>query len=374
LTDLASQSSRSATRTGPIDAIDAIEAIEATLRRFFADRRADAAVIGHRYATAVAELEGYVLRGGKRVRPAFAWMGWIGAGGDESGPAAPAVLRTCAALELLHASALIHDDIVDASPTRRGHRAAHVYFADQHRARRWSGDPDGFGIGAAILVGDLAQAWADDMVRTSKLSADAQTRVGPVWSAVRTEVVCGQLLDLAAEASGDEGIDSALLVNRYKTASYTVERPLHIGAAIAGADAELVAAYRAFGAGVGIAFQLRDELLGVFGDPAVTGKPSGDDIREGKRTVLLAMALKHADERDPGAAGYLRQKIGTDVSEDELGSIRSILADVGAVDGMERDIVRHTDRAIEALEKSSATLHAKARLAEMAISATQRSR
>jgi geranylgeranyl diphosphate synthase type I len=191
---------------------------------------------------------------------------------------------------------------------------------------------------------------------------------------MRTEVLSGQLLDLTAEASSDEDIDTALRIDRYKTASYTVERPLHIGAAIAGGDADLVAAYRAFGADIGIAFQLRDDLLGVFGDPAVTGKPSGGDLREGKRTVLFAAALRYADERDPDAARFLRAKIGTDISDDELCAIRAILTDIGAVDYVERDIARRTDQAIAALEVSSATIYAKNRLAAMAISATQRTR
>ncbi|WP_329031395.1 polyprenyl synthetase family protein [Streptomyces sp. NBC_01725] len=354
------------------DALVSAGTVDAALRGFFADRRADADAIGPGFATAVAELEGYVLRGGKRVRPAFAWTGWIGAGGDGSGPAADAVLRCCTALELLHASALIHDDIIDASLTRRGFPAAHVTFADRHRARRWSGDPEAFGAGAAILIGDLAQAWADDMVHTSGLPAEAKARVMPVWSAIRTEVLGGQLLDLTAEASGDEDIDSALRVNRYKTASYTVERPLHIGAAIAGAAPGLVAAYRTFGVNVGIAFQLRDDLLGVFGDPAVTGKPSGDDLREGKRTVLLASALRRADESDPAGAEFLRAKIGTDISDDELGRIRAVIIATGAVDHIERDIARRTDRALTVLGTSGATDQAKDRLAEMAISATQR--
>lgn len=348
------------------------EAVDGALRDFLAARRREAEAVGGGFADAVAELEGYVLRGGKRVRPTFAWTGWLGAGGDESSPAAAPVLRTCAALELLHASALIHDDIIDASLTRRGSPAAHVTFADRHRALGWSGDPGTYGTGAAILAGDLAQAWADDMIRTSGLPAEAHARIGPVWSALRTEVLCGQLLDLTAEASCDEDVDTALRIDRYKTASYTVERPLHIGAAVAGADDVLIAAYRAFGADIGIAFQLRDDLLGVFGDPAVTGKPSGDDLREGKRTVLLATALRHADERDPAAAAFLRAKIGTAVSADELAAVRAVLTDTGAVDRVERDIARRTERAVAALEASGATLTARSRLAAMAVSATQR--
>jgi geranylgeranyl diphosphate synthase, type I len=349
-------------------------AIEAALRDFFAARRAETDVVGQDFAAAVAELENYVLRGGKRIRPAFAWLGWVGAGGDPSGPEATAVLTACAGFELLHAWGLIHDDIIDASPTRRGHPAAHVTFAQWHRDRRYSGDPDAFGIGAAILIGDLAQIWADVMVRASGLPADALARVGPVWSAVRTEVLYGQLIDLINQAGDTEDVDSAQRVNRYKTASYTVERPLHFGAAIAGADAGLVAAYRAFGTDIGIAFQLRDDVLGVFGDPAVTGKPSGDDLREGKRTVLLATALQRADESDPDAARFLRAKIGNELSAADLATARAVLVDTGAVAETEKMITLRTDRAMAVLEACSADPAVKRQLAALAIKATQRTR
>jgi len=347
-------------------------AVDAAIRDFFTERRAEADALGQDFAAMVAELESYVLRGGKRIRPAFAWLGWIGAGGDPHDSVATAVLNACVGFELLHASGLIHDDIIDASRTRRGHPAAHVTYAEWHRARRFSGDPDAFGTGTAILIGDLAMIWADVLVRASGLPADAHARVSPVWSAVRSEVMYGQLLDLISQASDDEDVDAALRINQYKTASYTVERPLQFGAAIAGADTDLVAAYRAFGADVGIAFQLRDDLLGVFGDPMVTGKPAGDDLREGKRTVLLATALKRADEHDPDAAGFLRAKIGTDLSSDDLARIRAILVDVGAVEHVERQIALRADQAIAVLEASNATSAAKHKLAEMAIKATQR--
>ncbi|MFF2861877.1 polyprenyl synthetase family protein [Streptomyces rubiginosohelvolus] len=357
---------------GHPETVVAPELFDTALRQFFAERRRDADAIGPSVVHAVGELESYLLRGGKRIRPVFAWLGWLGAGGDPAGPAAPAVARTCAALELLHASALLHDDIIDASLTRRGFPAAHVTFAQQHRAHGWSGDPADYGTGAAILVGDLALVWADDLIRTSGLPDRAQARVGPVWSAMRSEVLCGQLLDLAAEASGDEGIGTALRVNRYKTASYTVERPLHIGAAIAGAPERLVTAYRAFGRDIGIAFQLRDDLLGVFGDPEVTGKPSGDDLREGKRTALIATALRSADTCDPEGARFLRASIGTDIGEAELARIRAVLVDTGAVDVMEKDIARRTDRALEALRASGAAEPALEQLSTMAVRATQR--
>jgi geranylgeranyl diphosphate synthase type I len=347
-------------------------AVEATIREFLADRRAEADALGDDLAAMVGEFEGYVLRGGKRMRPAFAWLGWIGAGGDPRDAIAPAVLRACAGFELLHSSGLIHDDIIDASRTRRGHPAAHVTYAQRHRTRRFTGDPEAFGTGAAILIGDLALIWADALIRACGLPPDAQARVSPVWSAVRSEVMYGQLLDLVNQASDEEDVDAALRVNQYKTASYTVVRPLQFGAAIAGADAGLVAAYGAFGADIGIAFQLRDDLLGVFGDPAVTGKPSGDDLREGKRTVLLATALRRADEQDPGSAAFIRATIGAPLSERALARIRDIFVDVGAVEEIETQIATRTGRAVTALTASRATGPAKQQLAQMAIKATQR--
>ncbi|MCD0448644.1 polyprenyl synthetase family protein [Actinocorallia sp. API 0066] len=349
-------------------------AVDAALRGFFAERRAEAEHLGQDLTDTIAELEDYVLGGGKRIRPLVAWLGWIGAGGDPAGPVAPAVLRACAGFELLHVSGLIHDDIIDASLTRRGRPAAHVTFAERHRSRRYSGDPAAYGTGAAILIGDVALVWADYMIRTSGLPADVQAGLGQVWSAVRSEVLYGQLLDLNNQASEAEDVESALRVNRYKTASYTVQRPLQFGAVLAGANADLVAAYRAFGADIGMAFQLRDDLLGVFGDPEVTGKPSGDDLREGKRTVLLATALRRADEHDPGAAAFLREKVGTDLSQDELARVRGVLLDVGAVRDIEQQIEVLTDHALAVLEASGTAVAAKEQLAELAIRATQRAR
>ncbi|MFD9906049.1 polyprenyl synthetase family protein [Streptomyces sp. NPDC059063] len=354
------------TRTRPA------EAVEDVLCRFLADRRAEAAAIGPACAEAAGELQAYVLRGGKRMRPTFAWLGWLGAGGDERSTDADAVLRIGAALELFHASALVHDDVIDASATRRGAPAAHVLFAGRHRARCWTRSAQQYGTGAAILVGDLAQSWADDLIHTCGLPPAALARVAPVWSALRTEVLHGQLLDLTAEASGDENPDTPLRVNEYKTASYTVARPLHIGAAIAGADAALIAAYRAFGHDIGVAFQLRDDLLGVFGTEQETGKPSGDDLIQGKRTLLFAVALANADDQNPGAAKFLRTRIGTKITDDELATMRTLITDVGAVDHIERDIARRTRRALARLRGSSASTHAKDELTALAVRATQR--
>ncbi len=346
--------------------------VEDALRDFFATRAELVASVGGGYRDAVATLQSFVLRGGKRVRPSFAWTGWLGAGGDPSGSDSQAVLRACSALELVQAGALVHDDIIDASTTRRGFPTVHVEFATRHRDAGWHGAPEQFGEAAAILLGDLALVWADDMVRESGLSAEQLARLTPVWSAMRTEVLGGQYLDIVGEVASDETVEAATRVNRYKTAAYTIERPLHIGAVLAGADDELIAAYRRFGTDIGLAFQLRDDLLGVFGDPAVTGKPSGDDLRAGKRTVLLALALESADATDPAAGRALRDAIGADLTDDDVERLRGLLVDLGAVDLVEQRITALTDSALEALDTSTATDEGKKRLRESAYAATRR--
>lgn len=348
------------------------QTVEQTLGEFFESRRSTIDAVGPAFAAATAEMEHFVLRGGKRTRPSFAWMGWLGAGGDDTGPEAPAVLRACAALELVQAGALIHDDIIDASDTRRRFPTVHVAFAGRHRADAWTGDAAQYGVSVAILLGDLALTWADDMLRASGLDPAAQARISPVWAAMRTEVLGGQLLDITGEASADESVDAAMRINRYKTAAYTIERPLHLGAAIAGADERLIAAYRTFGTDIGIAFQLRDDLLGVFGDPAVTGKPSGDDLRTGKRTALLAVALANADAEDPAAAALLRTRIGTDIDDADVARLRTAITELGAVADIERRIAELTDDALDTLASSTATPASKRRLQQMAVAATRR--
>lgn len=356
----------------PQEFADLPGAVESVLRGFFRSRDGLLAPVGGGVPDTVEALERFVLRGGKRVRPAFAWVGWVGAGGSAQDPAAAAVLRVCAALELIQACALIHDDIIDLSDTRRGHPTVHVEFAARHRERGWSGDPERFGDAMAILLGDVALAWADDMVRESGLPGDAQARLRDPWAAMRTEVLAGQFLDIIVEAAGDEAPESALRVDRFKTAAYTVERPLHLGAALAGADAGLVAAYRRFGTDIGVAFQLRDDLLGVFGDPEVTGKPSGDDLRAGKRTLLLALALRAADGADPAAAAELRAGVGTDLDGDGVRRLRALITGLGATDAVEARIHELTTSGIAALEGSSAAPQAKDQLRAMALAATRR--
>ncbi|KQU02637.1 geranylgeranyl pyrophosphate synthase [Rhodococcus sp. Leaf7] len=350
-----------------------VTSVERSLRTFIASQQSTIDAVGPIYAEAAEELAAFVLRGGKRIRPAFAWTGWIGAGGDPHSVEADAALDVFAALEFVQGCALVHDDIIDCSSTRRGFPTVHVTFAERHRAAGWSGDSDKYGESVAIILGDLALTWADDLVRFAALDADAARRLTPVWSAMRTEVLGGQLLDIAVEARGDDSLEAALQIDRYKTAAYTVERPLLIGAALAGAGEDLQSVYSTFGADIGVAFQLRDDLLGVFGDPAVTGKPSGDDLREGKRTVLMAAALGEADRSAPAAAARLRAGLGTDISDEEVDVLRAHIVDLGAVEDVERRITALTESALAALDASNVTADAKARLTAMAYTATRRS-
>ena len=348
-------------------------AVTDQLRRYLRDRRNHTVYIGAEgsdYGVLIAALEDFVLSGGKRLRPAFAYWGWRAAATEDPGPG---VLLLFAALELLHACALVHDDVIDRSATRRGRPTAHVEFAALHRGRKWRGSPEDFGISAAILLGDLALAWADDIVFGADLSADAQRRVQRVWADIRTEVLAGQYLDIVAEASAAESIASAMNVDLFKTACYTVSRPLQLGVAAAADRPDVQAAFGQFGTDLGVAFQLRDDVLGVFGDPAVTGKPSGDDLRSGKRTVLLAEAVELADKSDPLAANLLRTSIGAALSDAQVGELRDVIEAVGALAAAEQRIATLSQRALATLAAAPINAAAKAGLSELARMATNRS-
>ncbi|MCK2238614.1 MULTISPECIES: polyprenyl synthetase family protein [unclassified Crossiella] len=302
----------------------------------------------------VRALTELALAGGKRIRPAFAWWGWRAAGGDPAGERADSVVRALVALELLQCSALVHDDVMDRSSTRRGQPAAQVVFAGRHRTAGWSGCAERFGDGVAILIGDLALAWADDALVGSGVSHDMLRRAWRPWQAMRSEMVAGQYLDLRAHAKGEDSVPALLRVARLKTASYTIERPLQLGAELAGAAEPMMSRLRAFGRSLGVAFQLRDDLLGVFGDPAVTGKPVGDDLREGKRTPLLVLGLHLAERTGRRAVtelltGILRGSGENPVEESTVDRVRQALTEVGAVDAVERMIAEHTAAALAAL-------------------------
>jgi geranylgeranyl diphosphate synthase type I len=290
----------------------------------------------------------FVMAGGKRLRPLFCYWSWRATAGGSSPAAQDAVIAAAASLELVQACALAHDDVIDASDSRRGRPSLHREWEARHTAAQWDGDPERFGRATSILLGDVFLAWSDSMLAGSGLSESQLARARPVWDLMRTELLAGQYLDVAEQARAESSIDRSLRIAALKSGRYSVERPILLGAAIAGAPARTVAALGEFGRDVGVAFQLRDDLLGVFGDPSLTGKPAGDDLREGKRTVLVAVALAAADS---GQREFLREHIGAaDLPAVEITAIQDLLRSLGAVDTVEQMIRERSDRAVRALE------------------------
>jgi geranylgeranyl diphosphate synthase type I len=295
-----------------------------------------------------------MLGGGKRLRPAFCHWGYVAAGGDPSGAA---VVDAGAAFEFLQAFALIHDDVMDGSSTRRGARTVHLEFGARHAVDGWRGEARRFGEGVAILVGDLAHAYSDRMMAGSPPDAIA------VWDELRVELNVGQYLDIVGTAQGDTDLARARRIARYKSGKYTVERPLHVGAAVAGRYRELGSALSAYGDPLGEAFQLRDDVLGAFGDTARTGKPVGDDLREGKPTPLLAIATARASAADDA----LLARIGApDLRADEVRALQRLLVETGALAEVEATIDTLTNDAIAAIERAPVTPDARAALVDLA--------
>jgi geranylgeranyl diphosphate synthase, type I len=292
--------------------------------------------------------------GGKRLRPAFCYWAFVGAGGD---PDDPRIVDAGAAFEMLHAFALVHDDVMDDSDTRRGQPAAHVAFAAEHRAGGWRGEPRRFGEGAAILAGDVAHVYAD------RLLGDVPPDVARVWDELRLELNVGQYLDLLGTARADRDLGMAHRIARFKSGKYTIERPLHVGAALAGRLGDLEGPLSAYGDPLGEAFQLRDDVLGAFGDPDRTGKPVGEDLREGKPTPLLALA--HARAGEAGAA--VLERVGEPgLTDADVARIQQVLVECGAVEVVEGLIDTLTTRAVDAVEAADITAEARDELIELA--------
>jgi len=308
------------------------------------------------------DLRDFLSSGGKRLRPLFAWWGFRAAGGDPD--ASSAVLPVNAAIEFVHACALIHDDVMDASPLRRGRPTAHETFKAAHQEAGWAGDAGHFGVSAAIMLGDLALVVADSLFARSDVDAPRLAAAFEEFTRMRIEVVEGQYLDLVDGHRSTGDTTTALYVASLKTAKYTVERPLRIGACLAGAPEPVLDGLSAFGEPLGIAFQLRDDLLGAFGDAAVTGKPTGIDFREGKHTYVLALARDAANARQ---AGILDTLVGDpDLDADGVEAIRGVLRDSGAVAECERRIEALAAEALEALGGLGAPADAESALADLA--------
>jgi len=322
--------------------------VQAALDAFLDEQAERLLPLGVDAARLVAEARTSVA-GGKMFRASFCWWGHLAVAAPADGTEEDALVRACASLELLHASALVHDDYMDASDSRRGRPSTHRTFEHEHRGSRWRGDPEQYGASAAILLGDLLLSWSDELLRRCGLPAERVVPALDVFDLCRSEVIAGQFLDVSAQARGHADVDTAMTVLRYKSAKYSIERPLHLGTALAGGTPELLAEMTAFGLPLGEAFQLRDDLLGVFGDPDTTGKPAGDDLVEGKRTVLVALAL---DAAPAGDAALLDRSLGTALSTDEVERLREVIDASGAHAQVEAVIDQLTDVALAALDRA----------------------
>ncbi|KQX76146.1 polyprenyl synthetase family protein [Aeromicrobium sp. Root472D3] len=313
--------------------------VDHTLTRFVEHQRSLFAAMGPDLDE-LADAAIAFVGGGKRLRPQFCLAGWLVAGGD---PDEPGIVPAAASLEWLQGSALVHDDLMDGSDTRRGRPAVHRAFEASHRDAGRVGDPAGFGESVAVLLGDLMLSWCDEMFRASDLPTVPAALA--YLDLCKTEVVAGQFLDVVGQTRATLSVAEAMRVVRFKSAKYTVERPLHMGAALAGADATMIDALSEVALPLGEAFQLRDDVLGVFGDPAVTGKPAGDDLREGKRTVLVARAHELADE---AGRALLTEGLGT---ADAVDALATLIRTSGALDAVEADISRLEAQADAAIDR-----------------------
>jgi geranylgeranyl diphosphate synthase, type I len=306
------------------------------------------------------ELERVLASGGKRLRPMFCLVGYR-AGGGEWGPR---IVRAAAALELLHTFAIVHDDVMDRSPVRRGEPASWVELAEVHRREGMRGDGGSYGVAAAVLVGDLALTLADQAFLESGFSPVRLLHAIARYNRMRAEMVAGQYLDVLAANAGSAGEEEARRVAVLKSGLYTVEGPLQIGALLAGVDPGMLALLSRYGVALGEAFQIRDDVLGVFGDPEVTGKDRDSDLREGKRTVLLARTLALVSEEE---RRFIEDRIGgRDLTTEDAGRIRSLIEGSGALASTLELIEELTERAKAAVDPTSVPGEAAEMLRDMA--------
>jgi geranylgeranyl diphosphate synthase type I len=333
----------------------------------FVRDRCDECVHGIPGADFVGELLTSYVSGGKYVRSTFMYLGWLCGAGDSD-----AALRAATSMELLHAFALIQDDVMDRAVTRRGRTAAHVRLAEWHETQSLAGDAGHFGESAALLLSDLLLVWAERMLRQSGLGADALTRGWPVYDKLRDELAVGQLADLIYDARHLPPLEAVLEMSRRKSGNYTVRRPLELGAALAGCNQAVRDALGRYGGLVGEAFQLRDDLLDVFGVPSVTGKPSGGDVREHKATSVIALAAELAGPvaREELGRLYARERL----SQPGLARVRELIEDTGAVDKIEQMIESRVRTACAGVSGAGLSDFVGTALRDLAVRATYRAR
>ncbi|ORJ55926.1 polyprenyl synthetase family protein [Mycobacterium simiae] len=317
------------------------QAVLAAVAEFVAARCA--ADLGPCGVDVAAEVLTEFVQDGKCLRSTFMYLGWLCGAPPDS-----AALGAAASLELLQAFALLQDDVMDASPSRRGRPSAHVQFTEWHRRRGLSGSSQKFGESAAILLGDLCLVWAEQMLRDSGVHQGALGRAWPRYDAMRTELAVGQFADVATDLRDLPTMESVLAVARMKSGNYTVRRPLEIGAAMADCDDVVLAGLSEYGAALGEAFQLRDDILGVFGSPTATGKPNGGDLNERKATSVVVAAYQLADASTRRQFGELinRDRLDADAVE----HWRTLILASGAVQFIEELIDDRVATARKALD------------------------
>ncbi|HEX6209115.1 MAG TPA: polyprenyl synthetase family protein [Actinomycetota bacterium] len=350
----------------PAACLDLAAAVEEDLARFLQGERAEAEERAPGVGELFDELERVIAAGGKRLRPVFCLLGHRAAGGEVG----PVVIRAAASLELLHTFAIVHDDVMDGSRTRRGAPATWAHLEGLHAAERMRGSAEVFGVSGAILAGDLALILADGAFLGAGLAPGALLPALARYNRMRVEVVAGQYLDVAAAHRGEAAEPEARRIAGLKSGNYTVEGPLQIGAILAGGSGELLAALSRYGMPLGEAFQLRDDILGVFGDPALTGKPRDSDLREGKRTVLIARALERAEHEE---AAFLLERLGApDLTDADVERIRGIIESSGALDAVGGLVAELADRARAALDVAGLPGDVRAALADLVETCTLR--
>ncbi|MDQ1122529.1 polyprenyl synthetase family protein [Microbacterium trichothecenolyticum] len=355
-----------------------IEAVSQRLDKFLSDQLSYAVTLGSEAET-LTLAGAAALRGGKRLRARFCLSGWRAVDAlshPDTVDLDEAALAVATSLEIFHAAALVHDDLVDNSDTRRGQPAAHRALQRTHEDAGWAGDSDAFGRSGAILLGDLLVAWSDDLLEEGLSGADTAAATRRAYARMRRDVTIGQFLDVAEESAyvvhpDDTHAARALRVASYKSARYSIQQPLQIGAALAGADDAQLEALGRFGHDVGMAFQLRDDVLGVFGDTALTGKPVGDDLREGKRTVLVAYAREAlaVDDRDRFDAALGDPELDAD----RIAQLQRTIVDTDALARTEELIADYARRADDALAGARLYEPALDDLRALARAATERS-
>jgi geranylgeranyl diphosphate synthase type I len=336
--------------------------VDVRLDEFLAAERDRWASFDNELAHPIDEIRRLVLSGGKRLRPAFCHWGYVGAGGGDNDQID---IDAGAAFELMHAFALFHDDVMDDAASRRGQPTTHTVAAEQHAENDWAGESRRYGEGVAILVGDLAFVYADQLLEEASIEASR------IWNELRVELNIGQYLDILGGVSRTRDVVKSERICRYKSGKYTIERPLHLGAVLAAPERadELLPHLSNYGLPLGDAFQMRDDVMGAFGDEAVTGKPVGGDLIEGKPTPLLARATRRADD----AQRQVLELVGDpDLDGDTIAKIQQVMIDTGGLDELEAHISALTEAAVTSLDAAPITQVAKTELTSLAEFVSQR--